>query len=143
MTNEDLKKKIADIVLGVEWTGCLGNTYHISGGMSVANAIADALIAAGICDVTEWKEKAKKHRVQVLPDGTIKQLYSDEEVEDIARQRDEYKHRAEVAERALLRACKINAIFAEADVPNILAESALYRFYLQQAEKELAEEREG
>lgn len=51
------------------------------------------------------------------------------------------RHRAEVAERALLRACKINAIFAEADVPNILAESALYRFYLQQAEKELAEEK--
>lgn len=65
--------------------------------------LADALIAAGIGDVTEWKEKAKKHRVQVLPDGTIKQLYSDEEVEDIARQRDEYKHRAEVAERELER----------------------------------------
>ena len=64
-------------------------------------AIADALIAAGIGDVTAWKERAEKHRVQVLPDGTIKQLYGDEEVEDIARQRDEYKHRAEVAERAL------------------------------------------
>lgn len=64
--------------------------------------MANALYAANIGDVTEWKERAEKHRVQVLPDGTIKQFYSDEEVEDIARQRDEYKHRAEVAERALV-----------------------------------------
>lgn len=57
--------------------------------------IADTLIEAGIGNVTEWKERAEKHRVQVLPDGTIKQLYGDEEVEDIARQRDEWKERAE------------------------------------------------
>ena len=49
---------------------------------------------------------------------------------------------AEVAERALRRACEVNAICAEADVPNILSESSLYRFYLEQAEKELAEEGE-
>ena len=101
MTNEELKKKIVDIALHAEWMDMFGD--HNSIGKYAANAIADALIAAGIGDVTEWKEKAKKHRVQVLPDGTIKQLYSDEEVEDIARQRDEYKHRAEVAERELER----------------------------------------
>lgn len=138
--NTKLKKKIISALQSVEfvtekgWCGqCISLRLDYS-------AIADALIAAGIGDVTEWKEKAKKHRVQVLPDGTIKRLYSDEEVEDIARQRDEYKHRAEVAERALLRACKVNTIFAEPDVPNILAERVLYEFYIRQAEKELAEE---
>lgn len=61
-------------------------------------AIADALITAGIGDVAEWKERAEKHRFMALPDGRIKQLYSDEEVEWIVKERDEYKHRAEIAE---------------------------------------------
>lgn len=97
MTNEELKKKIVEVVLNSEITGI--QIRAITGGYSMANNIADALISAGIGDVTEWKERAKKHRVRVLPDGTIKQLYSAEEVEDINRQREEYKHRAEVAER--------------------------------------------
>lgn len=50
-----------------------------------------------------------------------------------------WKYRAEVAERGLLRACKVNTIFAEPDVPNILAESVLYEAYIRQAENELAE----
>ena len=126
MTNEELKKKIVDIALHAEWMDMFGD--HNSIGKYAANAIADALIAAGIGDVTEWKEKAKKHRVQVLPDGTIKQLYSDEEVEDIARQRDEYKHRAEVAERALKIATELGELCAPVED------------YIKQAEKELAEE---
>lgn len=56
--------------------------------------IADALIAANIGDVTEWKERAERHRVIALPGGRIKQLYSDEEVEQIAKERDELKERA-------------------------------------------------
>lgn len=74
----------------------------------------DALIAAGIGDVSELK----KHRVvvekslipeddnaYVLPNTPlrVKQLYSGEEVEKIVKERDEYKHRAEVAERELER----------------------------------------
>ncbi len=101
-------------------------------------AIADALIAAGIGDVTEWKERAKIHRVQVLPDGMIKQLYSDEEVEDIARQRDEYKHRAEVAERALLLACANLVKDEKCDIE--LLSQVVYTKFLRKAEKELAEE---
>ena len=107
--------------------------------------LADALIKAGYGDVKEWKERARKHRVLVLPDGTIKQSYSNEEVEEIVRQRDEYKHLAEVAEkerdeyrkstRIALRALEIlkrNIIrYCAADFPNIL----------QQAEREIAEER--
>lgn len=94
-----------------------------------ATELTNALIAANIGDVTEWKERAEKHRVQVLPDGTIKQLYSGEEVEDIARQRDEYKRRAEVAERALKIAEDLGELCAPAED------------YIKQAEKELAEEK--
>ena len=126
MTNEELKKKICDII--APYVSAYGDDERI----------ADALIAAGIGDVTEWKEKAKKHRVQVLPDGTIKQLYSDEEVEDIARQRDEYKHRAEVAERALENACVVILSSRNGDQPRRLR--AYYKAYLDAAEKELAEE---
>ena len=97
--------------------------------------LADALIAAGIGDVTKWKERAKKHRVRVLPDGTIKQLYSDEEVEDINRQREEYKHRAEVAERALLTAC-VNLIKDKEDNVNMeLLARVVYTNYLRKAER--------
>ena len=58
-------------------------------------------------------EKLKNYRVLVpkpidhwgdgllfAPEG-LKQLYNDEEVEEIAKEREDYKHRAEVAERAL------------------------------------------
>ena len=69
--------------------------------------IADALIAANIGDVTEWKEKVEcaKRILQIptLPNGTTDLSYFEykgERIQDIARERDEYKHRAEVAERA-------------------------------------------
>lgn len=107
--------------------------------------MANALYAANISDVTEWKERAEKHRVQVLPDGTIKQLYSDEEVEDIARQRDEYKHRAEVAERALARLCDetmrdIRIIMYPAIGKQVRDKQELYDYCIEKAERELAEE---
>ena len=120
MNNEELKKKIADIVLGVEWTGCLGNTYHISGGMSVANAIADALSAAGIGDVKELQLDKKAYEAA---SNHYRILF------------EEQQRRAEVAERALRDAFEIicNGIY---DVNEEVAEA------LKQAEKELAEERE-
>ena len=148
MNNEELKKKIVEILeeTEYEWTeeknGYILQIFY--------DKLADALIAAGIGDVTEWKEKAKKHRVQVLPDGTIKQLYSDEEVEDIARQRDEYKHRAEVAERALRNAAprlKCRGGLGEGfcgvdkcDYYHCNNDEGCVKAHLQQAEKELAEE---
>lgn len=76
-------------------------------------AMADALIAANIGDVTEWKEKVEcaKRILQIptLPNGTTDLSYFEykgERIQDIARQRDEYKHRAEVALRALLDCIK-------------------------------------
>lgn len=138
MNNEELKKKIVDIIQ-MKLQECpfqpLGITYG-----EAAEYVADALIAAGIGDVTEWKEKAEKHRVQVLPDGTIKQLYSDEEVEDIARQRDEYKHRAAMAERAVENLSYKRAKILLYDDSKTAMEK-IKQAELRQAEKELAEER--
>ena len=113
--------------------------------------IADALIAAGIGDV-------KRHRVFVSKDGKeIKQLYSGEEVERIVKEREEYKHRAEVAQLVAKRACDIvfsqeidsedwdEAIFnykKEKGIREIgITPNILYDYLKEQAEKELAEEK--
>lgn len=108
-------------------------------------AIADALIAAGIGDVTEWKARAKKHRVIALPGGRIKQLYSGEEVEQIAEERDEYKHRAKVAGRALLRVCDeimrdMWIIMYPGVGRQVRDKQELYDYCIEQAEKEIEEE---
>lgn len=106
--------------------------------------IADTLIEAGIGDKSGY-------RLFISKDGTeIKQLYSGEEVEQIVKEREEYKHRAEVAERALYKACKdikdiceylvkvggTGVITIESYVPEQSEPSA----YIDRAEKELAEE---
>lgn len=70
-----------------------------------------------------------------------KQIYGDEEVEQIIKERDECKHRAEVAERALLIAC-VNLIKDEEDNVNMeLLARVVYTKFLRKAEKELAEEK--
>ena len=144
MTNEELKRKIVEVIREFrDSKPIVPNDYGlqiISG--STDRELADALIAAGIGDVSELK----KHRVvvekslipeddnaYVLPNipPTVKQLYSGEEVEQIVKEREEYKHRAEVTE-------KMFDILHE--------ESSMYmkvfskEWYKQQAEKELAEE---
>ena len=97
--------------------------------------LADALTAAGFGDVTEWKEQVEcaKRILQIptLPNGTTDLSYFEykgERIQDIARQRDEYKHRAEVAERA--------GKIAASKVFDYTYEEAV-----AQAEKELAEEK--
>lgn len=54
MTNEELKKKIIEIVLDTKIRGI--KIRNITGGISMAKTIAEALIAAGIGDVSELKE---------------------------------------------------------------------------------------
>ena len=144
MTNEELKKKITEILeeTEYEWTeeknGYILQIFY--------DKLADALIAAGIGDVSELK----KHRVvvekslipeddnaYVLPNipPTVKQLYSGEEVEQIVKEREEYKHRSEVAERA---ARDLIAYYCGYTIQSDIDSSL--RVALQQAEKELAEE---
>ena len=116
----------------------------------------DALIEARIGDVSELK----KHRVvvekslipeddnaYVLPNipPTVKQLYSGEEVEQIVKEREEYKHRAEVAEKMLNLAvsnymCTICPC-ADCDASIYGTQECIemiIKAYKKQAEKELA-----
>ena len=114
-------------------------------GVSVYNPhndaeLADALIAAGIGDVSELK----KHRVQIMKDGTIQQFYSGKEVEQIVKERDEYKHRAEVTEKAFSN-CIENFVKFQYEQKSIQLDNVfldeVIKKCLQQAEKELAEEK--
>ena len=111
-------------------------------------AIADALIAAGIGDVSEYKEKLKLHRVFVRKDGgDIKVLYGNNEVDEIVKERNEYKHRSEVAERALKNALNNDTCyFCNEKIPcrcehRDWGSDECIKSLLRQAEKELQEER--
>lgn len=69
------------------------------------------------------------------------ELCDRKEVEQIVKERDEYKHRAEVAERALKNVCR-NIIEDEEDGIEVAPrDEVLYNAYLWQAENELQEER--
>ena len=121
MTGKELREKIKQIV--APYVSAWGDDERI----------ADTLIAAGLTF-------GNKHRVLVenapiptdyignecflIPNTppTIKQLYGDEEVEQIVKERDTYK-------RALKLAEELGELCAPASN------------YIQQAEKELAEER--
>lgn len=151
MTNEELKKKIVEILeeTEYEWTeeknGYILQIFY--------DKLADALIAAGIGDVSELK----KHRVIVetspilTEDGcclipntppTVKQLYSGEEVEKIVKEREEYKHRAEVAEKAGRIIQRDMARVFDVSNPRICELIAnIWDLAKKQAEKELAEEK--
>lgn len=102
---------------------------------------ADALTAAGFGDMS-------KHHLFISKDGTVcKQLYSGEEVEQIAKERDEYKHRAEVAERALLRLCEETMrdkliIMYPIVGRQVRDKQELYDYCIKQAEREIEEEEE-
>lgn len=154
MTNDELKKKIVEILckVWIEPVPCTAERKF--------EHVADALIAAGIGDVSKWKAYAKVHRIVITKDDKIKQLYSDEEVDKIVIERAEYKHRAEVAEMALDKATELAYTYRTQDdtlscsscpfdsIFDRCKERGLYEDcskrwkeeLLQQAEKELAEE---
>ena len=116
-----------------------------------AAELADAIIAAGIGDL-------KEHRIFAGKDGSIKQLYSGEEVEKIVKERKElkdelrskveyiheqdevikeYKHRAEVAENEL-KLYKLAVKIWQERYSDIRCFN--FNIALRQAERELAEE---
>lgn len=107
--------------------------------------IADALIAANIGDVTVHEAETEYWK-------TICKIESDEHhtaiknaaehARHLMQERDEYKRRAEVVERALLTAC-VNLIKDEDNVNMDLLAHVVYTKFLRKAEKELQEERKG
>ena len=149
MTNEELKKKIKEI-LRKRMTELLGSCHTDEiplteeGAEAIlfhADEFADALIAAGIGDVSKWKAYAKAHRIVITKDDKIKQLYSDEEVDKIVIERAEYKYRAEVAERAGRIIQRDMARVFDISNPRVCELIAnIWDLAKKQAEKELAEE---
>lgn len=89
-------------------------------------AIADALIAAGIGDVGETKEKLKKINERILLGDII--------ACDLSAKCAEYKYRAEVAEKMF------NILYEEtSEYMKVLSKE----WYKYQAEKELAEKKKS
>lgn len=134
MNNEELKKKIVEIIINAIWKDAEAD--YDSTDETEAGSIADALIAAGVVDKSDYasmKETAVKYKAEV----------SNAENREKAAE-----HRAEIAERAL-------RIFAEncscADCPffggcQIIPDveddfSCCFDMYLAIAEKDLMDER--
>ena len=135
------RERMIEIVLDTEITGI--KLRNITGGISTANAIADALIAAGIGDVTAHEAEAEYWK-------TICKFESDEHhtaiknaaehARHLMQERDEYKHRAEVAERAFDNTMKVfhevlSVLFPDTNIDL----DEWRRNNLANAERELAE----
>lgn len=137
MSEQELKEKIARIIAKrlcknkyshFQLYGDSANCYSRENfaECEVITDTVDALISAGIGDVSEWKERAENFAYAYNACGN-----------DLA----EMERRAEVAERALRNACR-NIIADEKDGIEIEPrDEVLYKAYLKQAEKELQEER--
>ena len=123
MTNEELKKKIVEVVLNSEITGI--QIGAITGGYSMANNIADALIATGIGDVKEGKFEADHY--WKMWQGALVEL-------------ERAEHRAKFSERALhcLARSFAEAMCKHSDDTHYLVDGFIQDAY-SQAEKEIAE----
>lgn len=134
MTNEELKKKIVEVLeeTEYEWTE-QKNGYILQ---IFYDKFADALIAAGIGDVKETKFEADHY--WNMWQGALVEL-------------ERAEHRAKVAERALESACQdiisVIEFICEAEktnrvvtVENFSSENVSAEAYLKRAEKELAKE---
>lgn len=157
MTNDELKRKIAQIIADYfcsqrnEHKNLWGDDRLCYSKMNFAECervteCTDALIAAGIGDVSELKNHRVVAEYSLIPeDGNayvlpntpirVKQLYSGEEVEQIVKERSEYKRRAERAEKALRDALEV--LIGEFGGGPLEEE---VKSSLEQAEKELVEE---
>lgn len=136
MNNEELKKKICKII--APYVSAWGDDERI----------ADALIAAGIRDMSD---------IRVLADNVMLSVITHKaEVSSMEQRAKEAEHRAEVAGRIAKRACDIvfsqeidseewdEAIFnykKEKGIREIgITPNILYDYLKEQAEKELEEE---
>lgn len=103
------------------------------------------------CTANDWKQRFESREKQlaelrttsceavIRKDRVISEQKS--EIDRLSTERDEYKHRADVAERALLIAC-VNLIKDEEDNVNMeLLAHVVYTMFLRKAEKELVEEK--
>lgn len=140
MNNDELKKKIVEIVA---MAICEADELPF---VETAEYIANELISAGIGDVKEVNRELT--RIEVLKRERFAKDHGftpDCTPYYIAEQ---YKHRAEVAERAL-DLCETAYILAlngreheGISQQAIVSDLGVHGFFMEQAEKELSEERE-
>lgn len=124
MKNEELKKKIVEIIINAIWKDAEAD--YDSTDETEAGSIADALIAAGIGDVKDLQVQVDSLEITNI---ALQAGYDDAE-KDRLYWVDKYKeaeHRAEVYKRAL----------------HIAHTAGEFAYYVDKAEKELAEENGG
>lgn len=138
MTNDELKKKIVEILVNCKSEECaVEYCADCEGNPCIENCRekqqADALIAAGIGDVKDVEAEANRYEM----------LYKlqNRDMALAERRAHDAEHRAEVAERALLTVCTNIVTDEEDDLAVEPRARVLYKAYLKQAEKEFAEER--
>ena len=138
MNNEELKKKIVDILVNCKSQECAVEYCAACEGNPCIEHCrekeqADALIAAGIGDVETVQKIAASATAMAVLEAA------------------EAEHRAELAERALNKfaenvTCEDCPFFSDCSSSEKMKDSVhsnyCYAEYLRQAEKELAEERE-
>lgn len=130
------REKMIEIVLDTEITGI--KLRNITGGISTANAIADALIEAEIGDVSEYK-KTSNHWLRLYSECCNELANKDL----LLGRMTSNKHRAEVAERAFDNTMKVFHEILSAMFPDTKIDFDKWKKdNLANAEKELAEERE-
>ena len=126
MNNDELQKKISEIIDGSvdDWA-----TRDRRGRIQVhVSTIADILVKAGL-----------KFDASISHTATF-DLLQQNRINELEKRIAEAEHRAERAERALMTVCT-NVIKDEEDDLAIEPRArVLYKAYLKQAEKELAEE---
>lgn len=153
----DEREKIINIIQSLGYCaaagGCDGCKYDVEkdnySDMSCRTLrIADALIAAGIGDVTEYKKIIRDLNTDVVAYRVLSKADIIEQI--IGGQKsliDEYKHRADVAEKALklVSECdEISDAFCELigeDNCDFKCHTCLYNYFLQQAEHEIEEKK--
>lgn len=143
MSEQELRGKIVKVL--TECFGIMPIDDVTDPALYSFEGVADALIAAGIGDVSELK----KHRMMIAKDGTIQQLYSGEEVEQIVKEREEYKRRSEVWEQATRDMIYTDGCFGcHARFHGVCPDESCpeedcMKYIYAQAENELQEERKG
>ena len=101
----------------------------------------DALIAANIGDVSWWERKCKLCEEDWFLQKKQIEHYAESYKEMLQEDLDKYRHRAEVAERALLNSCVNHIRNQDNNVDVELLARVAYSMFLRIAEKELAEEK--
>lgn len=147
MTNDELKKKIVDILVNCKSDECaIEYCSECDGNPCIENCRekqqADALIAARIGDMKEAEAEANRYEM----------LYKlqNRDMALAERRAHDAEHRAEVAERAINKfaetiTCEDCPYFSDCasseKMEDLIHSDYCFAEYLRQAEKELAEER--